>query len=136
MNASRRRLLKLLALSAGAGSARAISASPATIDQTLDALFRELADTVKLTIYRPEDLLELELVFTGYKKSPGNHSLQKTSGPQLLIVYFTPQALAEEAFEEGGEPGSMSFSNNQTGLFYSRLNKQHTTHSGGPAQLG
>ncbi|HRG26210.1 MAG TPA: hypothetical protein PLL23_17540, partial [Chitinophagaceae bacterium] len=115
MNASRRRLLKLLALSAGAGSARAISASPATIDQTLDALFRELADTVKLTLYRPEDLLELELVFTGYKKSPGNHSLQKTSGPQLLIVYFTPQALAEEAFEEGGEAGSMSFSNNQTG---------------------
>lgn len=115
MNASRRRLLKLLALSAGAGSARAISASPATIDQTLDALFRELADTVKLTLYRPEDLLELELVFTGYKKSPGNNSLQKTSGPQLLIVYFTPQSLAEEAFEEGGEAGSANFENKQTG---------------------
>ena len=115
MNASRRRLLKLLALTAGAGSARAVSASPATIDQTLDALFRELADTVKLTLYRPEDMLELELVFTGYKKSPGNNSLQKTSGPQLLIVYFTPQALAEEAFEEGGEAGSATFENKQSG---------------------
>ena len=116
MNASRRRLLKLLALTAGAGSARAVSASPATIDQTLDALFRELADTVKLTLYRPEDMLELELVFTGYKKSPGNNSLQKTSGPQLLIVYFTPQALAEEAFEESGDAGSASFENKQIGV--------------------
>lgn len=115
INTSRRRLLKLLALTAGAGSARAITLNPGELDKTLDDLWRELADTVSLTLYRPEDMLELELVFTGYKKSPGNNSLQKTSGPQLLIVYFTPQALAEEAFEESGEAGSMSFSNNQPG---------------------
>jgi len=103
---TRRKLLKLLGLGTGIGAAPAIAGNT---NDLADALFETagfLSDKTELVLFRPQDLLELKLTFTGYKKSPDNKSLIKTAGPFLLLVEFQPQSIAEQAWEEtGGEEG-------------------------------
>lgn len=103
---SRRKLLKLLGLGTG------LSATPVfagSTEEWADSLFSTadlLNDKTELVLFRPQDLLELKMTFTGYKKSPDNKSLIKTAAPYLLLVEFHPQSLAEQAWEEaGGEDG-------------------------------
>ncbi len=105
-NPIRRKLLKLLGLGTGIGAAPAIAGNT---NDLADALFETagfLSDKTVLILFRPQDLLELKLTFTGYKKSADNKSLVKTAGPFLLLVEFQPQSIAEQAWEEtGGEEG-------------------------------
>jgi hypothetical protein len=103
---SRRKLLKLLGLSTGLSATPVLAGST---EEWADSLFSAadlLNDKTELILFRPQDLLELKMTFTGYKKSPDNKSLVKTAAPYLLLVEFHPQSLAEQAWEEaGGEEG-------------------------------
>jgi hypothetical protein len=110
---ARRKLLKLLGLTAGVSTGKVFAADKQ--DSLADKLFdtaRFFEDKVQLTIYRPQDLLELRMTFTVYRKSADNKSLTKTSSPNLLFVEFHPQSVAEQAWEEaGGEDGQANFDN-------------------------
>ncbi len=100
---SRRLLLKMMGLGAGLGAGKGLAASGATLDAA--SLF--INDSVRVTLYRPEDLLQLDLNFVGFQKSADNRSLTATSNPRFLVVVFQPQSIAEQAYEEkgGGENG-------------------------------
>ena len=103
---SRRKLLKLLGLGTGLSATPVLAGST---EEWADSLFSTadlLNDKTELVLFRPQDLLELKMTFTGYKKSSDNKSLIKTAAPYLLLVEFHPQSLAEQAWEEaGGEEG-------------------------------
>jgi hypothetical protein len=109
---SRRTLLKFLGLGS---SLKLTSAIAGTNKEWADSFFQNAAilnDTIELIIYRPQDLLELKMTLTGYRKSDDNKSLIKTSSPNLLLVEFHPQSIAEQAWEEtGGEGGQANFDN-------------------------
>lgn len=109
---SRRQLLKLLALTGATSKTNGIAGQ--TVDEKLYTLFQQLSDKVTIQVYRPEDLLELNLTYIGYQHTNDKKALRKTSSPQLLIVEFPAQSLAEEAFEEGPESGRAAFRNNQS----------------------
>lgn len=100
---SRRLLLKMMGIGAGVGASRGLSAGSAHFDAA--SLF--FSDIVNVTLFRPEDLLQLELSFSGFQKSGDNRSIVATSGPRYLTVQFQPQSIAEQAYEEkgGGENG-------------------------------
>jgi hypothetical protein len=103
----RRKLLQLLGLSLPlTGSAASLRYEPDVADRILD-LATQLSDKLELTIMRPEDLLELNMTYVGYKLSADRKFLQKSSEPGVLIVEFSSQSLAEEAFEE--RPASGEF---------------------------
>lgn len=108
---SRRNLLKLLGLTAGATTTKVFAGTgnESLADQFFEAA-RFFEEKVQLVIYRPQDLLELKLTYTGYKKSADNKTLIRSSSPNLLFVEFQPQSIAEQAWEEaGGEEGQADF---------------------------
>jgi hypothetical protein len=104
---SRRQLLKLLAVTTGA----ATTGKNATAVEAWEDLASQLSESVTLHVSRAEDMLELELKYIGFRRSPDGQSLRKTSSPALLIVSFEPQSLAEEAFEEAAAPGEAQIEN-------------------------
>jgi len=106
LHRSRRRLLQWMGAGlAGAGTAKA---SAGELARRLTEEYRQLADRVEVTLARPEDMLELQLAFVGFRLSPDRQSLLRASTPNLLIVTFAPQSLAEQAFPEKGGPGEFS----------------------------
>lgn len=107
---SRRLLLKLMSLGAGLQTGKSFASPDENLAERLFEASKLFADKTDLVIYRPQDLLQLAISFTGYKKSPDNKSLIRTSSPNLLYVEFQPQSIAEQAFEEkGGEGGQGNF---------------------------
>ncbi|MBS1758566.1 MAG: hypothetical protein JST23_00480 [Bacteroidetes bacterium] len=107
---TRRKLLKLLGLSTGLGATKAFAGNKEDLADSLFNTANLLNDKTELVIYRPQDMLELKMTFTGYKKSSDNKSLIKTSAPYLLFVEFQPQSIAEQAWEEGGgQDGQANF---------------------------
>jgi len=106
INHTRRRLLQWL----GAGLAGTGTAQAKTRDMVrrISEEYRQLADRVEVTLARPEDMLELRLEFTGFRLSPDRQSLQRKSSPNLLIVTFAPQSLAEQAFPDAAGAGEFS----------------------------
>ena len=109
----RRDLLKMLAISAGLGGTKAFSGSTTDIDDELLSASNLLADHIQLRVFRPDDLLELEMDFTGFQLASDGRSIRKTSSPNLLHIYFAPQSIAEQAFEEASQPGEMVIENKQ-----------------------
>jgi hypothetical protein len=112
LSKSRRLLLKLMGLGAGITAGKTVRAADKDLAQTLIHAANYFADTVSVSLYRPQDLLELQLVFTGFQKSSDSKSLTRTGSPNYLVVHLQPQSIAEQAFEEGGGGGEASFSNN------------------------
>ena len=103
---SRRKLLKLLGIGTGLSATPVFAGSTEEWEDSLFSTADLLNDKTELVLFRPQDLLELKMTFTGYKKSSDNKSLIKTAAPYLLLVEFHPQSLAEQAWEEaGGEEG-------------------------------
>lgn len=105
---TRRKLLKLLGLGTGLGATKAFAGDKEDLADSLFSTASLLNDKTELIIYRPQDMLELKMTFTGYKKSSDNKSLVKTSAPYLLFVEFQPQSIAEQAWEEGGGQGGQA----------------------------
>ena len=104
---SRRLLLKLLGVGTAMSSGK-LFGQQAFCPEDADWLIQKalnLQDSIGLLIYRPLDLLFLELIYVNFEKTTGNAINRKTSGPAYLIVNFQPQSIAEEAFLEN--PGSV-----------------------------
>ena len=121
---SRRFFLKMMSFGAG----MSVKKSFASGDLLQAANF--FADSISLTLFRPQDLLELQLTFVGYKKSADGKSLQRTGAPNLLIVTFPPQSIAEQAYEEaGGEGGQANFDASATKAIGSEAGKNFSTQS-------
>lgn len=106
LHRTRRRLLQWMG--AGLAGAGTSNASASEMARRLTEEYRQLADRVEVTLARAEDMLELQLGFVGFRLSPDRQSLLRTSAPNLLIVTFAPQSLAEQAFSEMGGPGEFS----------------------------
>ncbi|MBL0153671.1 MAG: hypothetical protein IPP93_09350 [Chitinophagaceae bacterium] len=104
---TRRLLLKMMGLGAGITAAKPLPLS----GKGLEEMSAWLGDEVNITLFRPDDLLELELKFTGFQKTPDSRGLRKTGSPNFLYVVFHPQSLVEQAFEEGSAAGEMNFTN-------------------------
>jgi hypothetical protein len=114
---SRRLLLKLMGVGAALTSKKLVAQQLEVCPGNADWLIRQslnLQDTVAMLVYRPLDLLYLELIYVNFEKAAGkNFITKKTNGTAYLIVNFQPQSLAEEAFlENGGEkkPGEQDIS--------------------------
>lgn len=110
-SSSRRQLLKWLGLGAAAIPGASVLAKDG--EDLSDIILSAAAfvnDKVEISLHRPQDLLELELVFTGYQKATDGKSLTRTASPNLLIVTFPPQSITEQAFlESGGNEGGANF---------------------------
>ncbi|HLX66133.1 MAG TPA: hypothetical protein VKR41_04030, partial [Puia sp.] len=67
-------------------------------------------DQVNLSLYRYQDLLQIDMTFSGFKLSGDGKSLVRSSTSALVAVYFQPQHLAEQAYREaGGGGGTANF---------------------------
>jgi hypothetical protein len=99
---SRRLFFKMMGLGAGIGAAKVYANNFDTIGDDFVRASNYFAGGVELVVYRPQDLLELKLSYTGFKISPDFKSLTKNSSPNLLYVEFYPQNIAEQAFLENG----------------------------------
>ncbi len=107
---SRRLFLKMMGIGAGLSAGKLYSNNSGDIDADLKRAAHYFADRVELTLFRPQDMLELNLQYIGYRKAADGKSLQRTGTPNLLIVTFPPQSIAEQAYEEsGGEGGQANF---------------------------
>lgn len=107
---TRRQLLKLMGLGATIPAAKTLNADTGDWASSLSWASHFLNEKVELTLYRPQDLMELKLSFFGFQRSSDNKSLQKASSPNLLIVEWQPQSIAEQAYEEkGGSNGGADF---------------------------
>ena len=114
---SRRLLLKLMGVGAALSPGK-LFGQQLTCPEDADWLIQKslnLQNSVALLVYRPLDLLFLELFFVNYEKTTTNTITKKTSGTSYLIVNFQPQSIAEEAFQENagekkpGEPDIYAF---------------------------
>ena len=108
---SRRLLLKMMGLGAGVSAGTTVRAGNTGLAKTLIEASGLFADNVSITLYRPQDLLEIELVFVGFQKSADNKSLTRTGSQNFLVVNLQPQSIAEQAYEESGGSGEANFSN-------------------------
>jgi hypothetical protein len=112
---SRRLLLKLLGTGAALSSQKLLGQQqlcPEDAEWLIDKALN-LQDSVSMIIYRPLDLLFLELTYINFEKRDGNFIARKGSGPAYLIANFQPQSIAEEAFLENGgvkQPGEKDIS--------------------------
>jgi len=71
---------------------------------------RYFDDQVNVSLYRYQDLLQIDMTYSGFKLSGDNKSLVRSSSSALLAVYFQPQHLAETAYREsGGGGGTANF---------------------------
>jgi hypothetical protein len=103
INNTRRSFIQWLTAGAGltiASKTEAANALP--VSSLLLQAAEQIDGKTVVTIYRPHDLLELQLEFTGYTKSPDGKGLTRTGSAGLLKVTFPPQSIAEEAYEETG----------------------------------
>ncbi len=101
---SRRLLLKLLGLGAamqGGNALGQIRTCPEDANWLITTAGNYL-DAINLVIYRPQDMLRLELTFINFELTsnavPGLR--RRSSGAAYLVVNFQPQSLAEEAYPE------------------------------------
>lgn len=121
---SRRLFLKMMGIGAGLGAGNTNANVGDDIASDLLKAANYFADGIELTIYRPQDLLELKLVFVGYKKGNDNKTIVRTGSPNLLTVTFPPQSIAEQAYEEsGGEGGQANFDAAATNAIASEAGK-------------
>ena len=105
---SRRLLLKLIGVGAAINSGK-LFGQQTTCPENAEWLIQQslnLQDSVTMLVYRPLDLLFLELVYVNFEKNTNNAITKKTSGPSYLVVNFQPQSIAEEAFLES--PGEIA----------------------------
>ena len=97
---SRRLFFKIIGLGAGVSATKVYAGNTADFGSELEKAAGFFADKIDLILYRPQDLLELEMSFVGFKKGADGKSIIKSGSPNFLIVQFQPQSIAEQAFEE------------------------------------
>ena len=90
-NNSRRIFLKWMGLSGHYSPANGVLAGQAKdLDAALIKAALYFADQVNLELLRYQDLLQINLSFTGFKRSTDGKSLVRSSSSALLIVLFQP----------------------------------------------
>ncbi len=104
VNPSRRAVLKWL--SVGTAALATAKGKAASIDRTLHALADQADESVQLLLHRPQDLLFLEMRFFNFARQNGGDSLTRIDGGRaLLVVYFQPQSMQEQAWLEDAGSG-------------------------------
>jgi hypothetical protein len=125
-NESRRLFFKVMGIGVGVGAGKVYAGDGEKTGSALLRAANYFADNIELTIFRPQDLLELKLNFIGYKKSADGKSLTRSGAPNLLIVTFPPQSIAEQAYEEKGtDSGGGDFD----AVTINALNKEKNTNN-------
>jgi hypothetical protein len=102
---SRRAVLKWMGLgSLSLGTA--LTSKSADISAILAEMAEGAEDVVRIGIIRPQDLLYLQLNYYNFTRQRGTNNLTRVDGGQaLLVVYFQPQSMIEQAWFEAS-PGS------------------------------
>lgn len=98
--ASRRAFLSWLAL-----LGVSLPVSPLLADPSTALFFSEddlppIDGVVNLSIFRPQDLLHLKMSFLNFKKGNSNQLERTGGGDAFLAVFFQPQSVAEQAFNQ------------------------------------
>jgi len=84
--------------------------SQGDLSRVLIETSRYFDDQVNVSLYRYQDLLQIDMTFSGFKLAGDGKSLVRSSSSGLLAVYFQPQHLAEQAYREsGGGGGTANF---------------------------
>ena len=109
-NNSRRIFLKWMGLSAALPADGVLAGRDKDLPAALIKASLYFDDQVNLELFRYQDLLQINLSFTGFRRSPDGKSLVRSSPSALLIVLFQPQHLAEQAYrEQGGGTNGYNF---------------------------
>src|SRR5579872_5405236 len=107
---SRRRFLKWMGLGASLPAGRILAAGETDMPAALIEASYYFDDQVNVSLYRYQDLLQIDMTFSGFKLSGDSKSLVRSSSSALVAVYFQPQHLAETAYREaGGSGGTANF---------------------------
>jgi hypothetical protein len=104
MDKSRRLLLKMMGLGAGVTASTIAGANGNDIAGELIQASKFLINGVNITLYRPQDLLELDIAISGFTRSADFKSLTRSASPSYMRIEFAPQSIAEQAYEEGSSP--------------------------------
>lgn len=109
-DASRRSFLQAIGWGTAMPIGRALVRRTADLPGLLLETSRYFDDQVNVSLYRYQDLLQIDMTFSGFKLSGDGKSLVRSSSSALVAVYFQPQHLAEQAYREaGGEGGTANF---------------------------
>lgn len=101
---SRRLLLKMMGIGAGVTASKIAGASGNDIAGELIQASKFLINGVNITLYRPQDLLELDIAISGFTRSADFKNLTRAGSPSYMRVEFAPQSICEQAWKEGTNP--------------------------------
>ncbi|HEX2629579.1 MAG TPA: hypothetical protein VHM26_11215, partial [Chitinophagaceae bacterium] len=99
---SRRLLLKMMGIGAGVTASKITAAND--IAGELIQASKYLIGGINITLYRPQDLLELDITISGFTRSADYKSLTRSGSPTYMRVEFAPQSIQEQAYLEGSTP--------------------------------
>jgi len=107
---SRRSFLQRIGLGTALPISKALAGRKEDVSRVLIAASRYFDDQVNVSLYRYQDLLQIEMTFSGFKLSGDGKSLVRSASSALVAIYFQPQHLAETAYrEQGGSGGTANF---------------------------
>ncbi|HEV3327043.1 MAG TPA: hypothetical protein VG052_15620 [Puia sp.] len=107
---SRRSFLQAIGWGTALPIGQALTGRQKDLPGVLIEASRYFDDQVNVSLYRYQDLLQLDMTFSGFKLSGDSKSLVRSSSSALVVIYFQPQHLAETAYREsGGGGGSANF---------------------------
>ncbi|HTR29754.1 MAG TPA: hypothetical protein VMH27_10825 [Puia sp.] len=107
---SRRSFLQAIGLGTALPIGKALAGRKEDVSGILIDASRFFDDQVNVSLYRYQDLLQVDMTFSGFKLSGDSKTLNRNSSSALLAIYFPPQHLAETAYRiQGGGGGTANF---------------------------
>src|SRR5688500_8612871 len=91
MDKSRRLLLKMMGLGAGVSATHLAGATNKDLATGLIKASDFLISGVNITLFRPQDLLELDITVGGFTRS-SDKTLTRIGSPSYLVVKLQPQS--------------------------------------------